>query len=285
MKLITNNTDYKETINIAINLKGEYNKPVIFHCYWSGALNEKHLYSILSCYYFNVYNNKHKIILWLDNNTPNKYNNEIEKYAEIRYFSENDEKINTNFLEKNYECKNKILSNYSDFVRCLLLYNYGGIWFDLDCFILRSFDPLFNNYGNEICVYQWELLNYPNNAIYMSLEPKSEKMKNNIEYIIKRDRGFGFQEANLTFDLPLDMLVLPCSWFDSVWAVNDENTSNSNKFIFKNTDRQYNFNNFFYGSFCYHWHNYWNGEIQENCILLQLVKIIKNSIESNTNNS
>ena len=63
MKLITNNTDYKETINIAINLKGEYNKPVIFHCYWSGALNEKHLYSILSCYYFNVYNNKHKIMV------------------------------------------------------------------------------------------------------------------------------------------------------------------------------------------------------------------------------
>ena len=73
MKLFTYNTNYNETINIAIKLKGEYNKSVIFHCYWNGQLNEKHLYSILSCYYFNVYNNKHKIILWLDNNTPNKY--------------------------------------------------------------------------------------------------------------------------------------------------------------------------------------------------------------------
>jgi hypothetical protein len=279
MKVLINNTNYTETINMAINLKGEYNKQVIFHCYWYGTLNEKHLYSILSCYYFNVYNNKHKIILWLDNNTPNEYNDQIEKYAEIRYFSENDEKINTNFLEKNYECKNKILSFYSDFVRYLLLYNYGGVWFDLDCFILRSFDPLFNNYGNEICVYQWANLNYPNGAIYMSLEPKSEKMKNNIEYIIKRDRGFGFQEANLTYDLPLDMLVLPCSWFDACWIQNNENMDPN--MFFKNVNKQFNFDNFFNGSFCYHWHNRWNEEIHDNCIPKQLVKIIMNNIENN----
>jgi hypothetical protein len=260
-------------------LKGEYNKQVIFHCYWCGTLNEKHLYSILSCYYFNVYNNKHKIILWLDNNTPNKYNNEIEKYAEIRNFSENDEKINTFFIEKNYECKNKNLSYYSDFVRYLLLYNYGGVWFDLDCFILRSFDPLFNNFGSEICVYQWATENYPNGAIYISLESKSEKMKNNIKYIIKRDRGFGFQEANLTYDLPLDMLVLPCSWFDACWIQNNENMDPN--MFFKNVNKQFNFDNFFNGSFCYHWHNRWNEEIHDNCIPKQLVKIIMNNIENN----
>lgn len=279
MKVLINNTDYNETINIAINLKGEYNKPVIFHCYWYGTLNEKHLYSILSCYYFNVYNNKHKIILWLDNNTPNKYNNEIEKYAEIRYFSENDEKINTIFIVKYYDCENRNPSYYSDYVRYLLLYNYGGIWFDLDCFILRSFDPLFNNYGNEICVYQWESQNYPNGAIYMSLEPKSEKMKNNIEYIIKRNSGFGFQEANLTYDLPLDMLVLPCSWFDACWIQNNENMDPN--MFFKNVNKQFNFDNFFNGSFCYHWHNCWNEEIHDNCIPKQLVKIIMNNIENN----
>ena len=278
MKLFTYNTNYNETINIAIKLKGEYNRSVIFHCYWNGQLNEKHLYSILSCYYFNVYNNKHKIILWLDNNTPNKYNLEIEKYAEIRHFSENDEKENTKFIEKSYECKNKTASYYSDLVRKLLLYNYGGIWFDLDCFILRSFDPLFSIFGNEICVYQWELQSFPNGAIYMSLEPKSEKMKNNIEYIIKRDRGFGFKEAYLTYDLPLDMLVLPCSWFDADWLVNEENIGCKN--FFKNTNKQYNFENFFNGSFCYHWHNRWDEDIQDNCILLQLVNIIMNCLES-----
>lgn len=34
MKLLTNTTDYTETINIALHLQGEYTKPVVFHCYW-----------------------------------------------------------------------------------------------------------------------------------------------------------------------------------------------------------------------------------------------------------
>jgi hypothetical protein len=278
MKLLTIKTDYAETINIAINLQGNYNKPVIFHCYWHGNLNEKHLYSILSCYYFNVYRNKHKIILWLENNIPNKYNTEIEKYAQIRYFSLISEKTNTDFIKNNFYY-NKSLSFYSDFVRTLLLYNYGGVWFDLDCFILRNFDPIFSNFENEICVYQWENQYYPNNAIYISLEPKSLKMKKNIEFIIERTCGWGFQEAQLTYNLPLDMLVLPCSWFDANWIDNPYNIERCNfDNFFKNTDKQYNFDNFFNGSFCYHWHNNWNNTVEDNSIIIQLVKIIQNNL-------
>ena len=77
---------------------------------------------------------------------------------------------------KNNFYYNKSLSFYSDVVRYLLLYNYGGVWFDLDCFILRNFDPIFSNFENEICVYQWENQYYPNGAIYISLEPNSLKM-------------------------------------------------------------------------------------------------------------
>jgi len=275
MKLLINKTDYTETINAALNLQGEYSKSVIFHCYWNGILNEKHLYSILSCYYFNVYKNKHKIILWLENNTPNKCNTEIEKYAEIRFFKFSDEKNNTNFI-KNYNYNFGNITYYSDFVRNLLLYNYGGIWFDLDCFILRSFDPIFYNFENEICLYQWENQKYPNNAIYISLKPKTEKMKKNIEFIVNRNRGWGFQKANLTYDLPLDMLVLPCSWFDADWIQNPYNTNTIQ--FFKNTDKYYNFDNFFKGSFCYHWHNKWNNKIEDNSIIMQLVKIIQNNL-------
>ena len=135
------------------------------------------------------------------------------------------------------------LSFYSDVVRYILLYNYGGIWFDLDCFFLRNFDSIFHNFENEICVYQWENQNYPNGAIFISLESKSEKMKKNIEFIINRNRGWGFQEANLTYDLPLDMLVLPCSWFDADWIPNEYDIGV--KKFFENTDKQYDFDNFF----------------------------------------
>jgi hypothetical protein len=49
MKLLINNTDYTKTIHIANNLQGTIENSFTFHCYWNGILNEKHLYSILSC--------------------------------------------------------------------------------------------------------------------------------------------------------------------------------------------------------------------------------------------
>ncbi len=271
MMLLTMSTDYTETINIANYLQGTIENSVIFHCYWNGILNEKHLYSILSCYYFNK---KHKIVLWLENNTPNEYNCQIEKYAEIKYFSLTDEKKNAGVDNFYY---NKTLSFYSDVVRYLLLYNYGGIWFDLDCFFLRNFDPLFYNFKNEICVYQWENQYYPNGAIFISLQPKCEKMKKIIDFIINRGWGWGFQEASLTYDLPLDILVLPCSWFDADFLSNPFFIGTVN--FLKNTDKQYTFDNFHKGSFCYHWHNEWNVPIEENSPILQLVKVIQNHLQ------
>lgn len=271
MKLLVNKTDYDETIQLAKNINQTYDKLVIFHCYWNGALNEKHLYSIQSCKYFNP---RHKIILWLEHdNIPNQYNDEIKKYCQIQFFSLADEK--KGILEDynfNSSSGSGSLTFYSDIVRSLLLYNYGGCWFDLDIFFLRSFDPIFFNYEDEICLYQWENQNYPNNAIYISLEPKSIKMKQVIEFIRNRNLGFGFQQAKLTYDLPLDMLVLPCSWFNGDWIDNPYNIG-TEKF-FEYTDKKYDFTNFFNGAFCYHWHNKWNKQIQENSIINQLISII-----------
>jgi len=273
MKLLTETTNYNETIKLSTNLDGTYNKPVIFHCYWNGNLNEKHLYSVLSCYYFNILNNKHKIILWLENNIPNNINEEIIKYCEIKQFLPENEK--EEFI-RDYNYNSRSITFYSDFIRVLLLYKYGGCWFDLDCFFLRCFDPIFKNFRDEVCLYQWENQNYPNNAIFISLQPKSDKMKNNIEFIINRNMGWGFQQAKLTYNLPLDMLVLPCSWFDSDFITNPYNIGTIN--FFKHTDKEYDFGNFYEGAFCYHWHNKWNMKIEENSIINQLVLIIKQEL-------
>jgi hypothetical protein len=273
MKLLTSKTEYTETIHLANQLGGTYETPVLFHCYWNGELNEKHYYSILSCYYFNAYKRPHKIILWLENNTPNRYNQLIEQYAEIRSFSLEEQLKNTFITNPFYY--NKQLSFYSDVVRYVLLYDYGGVWFDLDCFFLRTLDPLFCHFEKEICVYQWENQFYPNGAVFISLEPKSEKMKQLIEFILKRNRGWGFQEAQLTYDLPLDLLVLPCSWFDAGWIENPENVVFAD--FFKSTDRLVDFT-FMKGSFCFHWHNQWNKLIEDSSIMIQLVKHIKRSI-------
>jgi len=275
MKILINTSDYYKTIKIAQTLHHDYDKSVIFHSYWYGDLIEKHFYSILSCYYFNVHNKNHKIILWLENNMPNHFNTLIENYAEIRFFSLDSEKNNSIFLEK-YNYRFLSIAYYADFIRNLLLYNYGGVWFDLDCFFLRSFDPLFYYFKDEIILYHWENKQYANNAIYISLEPKSKKMKKNMEFIMERNLGWGFQEANLTYDLPLDMLLLPCSWFDGGWIQNPYKIGLDN--FFEYTNKKYDFLNFFAGSFCYHWHNKWNHNIDENSICMQLIELIKKKL-------
>lgn len=241
MKLLTNLINREESIKLAPIANEKYEKSVIFHCYWNGQLNEKHLYSILTCYYFNVYQNNHRIILWLENNNSNNINEEIKKYAQINYINIKEESRNT-FLE-NYEKSFTSIPYRADYIRSLLIYKYGGCWFDLDCFILRSFDSLFKTFENEICVYTWERQNYPNNAIYFSLKPFDERMKQNMEFIINRNRGWGFQEAQLTYDLPMNLLVLPCSWFDPDWL----STSCDTDYFFESTEEKYTFESFFPG--------------------------------------
>lgn len=278
MKFLTNTQDYNKNITVAKELNGVYTKPVIFHCYWNGILNEKHLYSILSFHYFNINNNNNKIILWLENNTSNNYNIEIEKYAEIKYFSMDTEIKNT-FLE-NYSYDFTTVYFKSDYIRCILLYNYGGCWFDLDCLCLRNFDPIFKTYEDNICLYQWACSSRPNNAIYISLYVKSDKMKKNMEYIMERNKGWGCYQADLNSNLPLDILILPCSWFDAGWIKTPYSKPESFIHIFNTVEQEINFDNFFNGAFCYHWHNKWHMKIQDNSPLLQLINIIKLSYKN-----
>ena len=293
MKLLSENWEWDKTIDLARELNGSYDKPVIFHCYWTGVpLNEKHLYSILSCYYFNVLNRKHKIILWTEDLRENDITKEISKYCEIKEFLYESEKRKTEINELKGHVQYQIQGTKekrkkANFVRCLLLYNYGGCWFDLDCFFLRSFDPIFEKFENEICLYQWTWWNYPNNAIFISLEAKSDKLKQSIIFIKNRERGWGCQQASLTFDLPLDILVLPCSWFEPChMAKNDPKLYEdlrSRLPIWKRNEKICNFDNFFKGSFCYHLcqNGKWNEKIEDNSPIKQLVQIINSKIGTN----
>ena len=90
MKTLIDSINYADEISVSTYLKTikkKYDDNVIFHCFWNGSLNEKHLISIRSCYYFNVANRKNrKIILWLENNQVNEINEKIREYAEIRDF-------------------------------------------------------------------------------------------------------------------------------------------------------------------------------------------------------
>lgn len=265
---------YKMTIieNPELNMKGVYKKPVNFICWWTGELNEKHLYSIKSCYYFNVkFSPQNSIVLYLSNNTNQDILKDFGKYCKIVEFDIENE-LERFFLKniKDY-MKNTTPSYYSDLVRYILLYNYGGCWFDLDMYILRSFEPIFSKYEKEVCVYQWETQPYPNGAMYFSLGPKNKKLKIIIEHLTKLNRGFGFQESNLTFTEPVPLTVLPCYWFDPGWLCTDSSCISIQNF-FKTTNNNINLHNFYPGCFSYHWHNKWNDPVEDNSPFSQLNK-------------
>lgn len=273
MKFLTYTTDYLATIELAKQLviseeESKTIEPVTFHCYWNGQLNDKHVISIGSCYHF--HGKQHKIILWIENNEPNEFNNIIDNWAEIRQFSYKDEIKDANNLFDNYEYKDKYPPNYSDIVRYLLLYKYGGCWFDLDILFLRSFNPIFYHFKNETCVYQWENQNHPNGAIYISLTKNSRDLKEIIEFYKNYRSNWGFQNGDITYDMPFNLLVLPCSWFDAAWIENPYRITFDN--FFQATNKRYNLNTLFNGAFCLHWHNRWNTPIEIDSPLHQLWK-------------
>lgn len=258
--------------------KKKYPKEVIWHCYWNGNLNKKHLISIRSCYYFNVrgYQNR-KIILWLEKNTPNEFNNKIKKYADVQQFNYDEQIKNTICDKKKFYLNKNYLPYYADFIRTLLLLKYGGIWFDLDILFLRNMDCILNKYEKKICVVAWEKQKFPNNAFYMCLQKNNPDMIHNIKFIMNSNKGWGFHEASLTFDKDLRMTVLPCSWFDPAWIGNSLQISFDN--FFSNNNKKWNFTNFYPDSFAFHWHNRWKVDIHKNSICRQLDNIIKHKLK------
>ena len=263
-------------LKMARSLTDSFDAPVIFHCYWDGELNEKHLVSLKSCYYFNVLGKTYgsSIILWMPKIGSGAVYDEASKYCEIRVFDFNAEAEGTVMAGHDYSHVNTNPSFFSDVVRYTLLYKYGGCWFDLDVFFLRSLDPIFSRYTDEIIVYQWDNQNHPNGAVFISLNPESERLKSDILYIAERNRGWGFQEAGLTFDLPMDYLVLPCSWFDPWWRTDNPYDGAHFNDFFKKTNETYTFESFCEGAFTFHWHNQWGKEIEPESPFAQLSAIM-----------
>jgi hypothetical protein len=263
----------------------DYKADLFFHCYWSGDVTEKHLNSIKSCYLFNIqkshYKNR-KIIFWVENNKNNIVLDKISKYAEVRQFNLDNEQTGTPFINRSYDI-NKTFPFYSDLIRCILLYKYGGVWFDLDNLFIDSFDRILGNFSDEILVYSWEFQDYPNNAIFIVPGKENTKFGDVIDFFIKRNRGFGFQQ-NISLQDSIDMLILPCLWFDAGWLKIQSDTlydpsAPSIKDFFKKTDKKVTLDNFAINSFCYHWHNKWDDNAEDESYYCKLVNEIDSIID------
>ena len=147
-----------------------YNNPVIFHCYWDINIGANQLFSILSCYLTNVKDTNNKIILWHDFDIKECIETPIYKilsrFCEVNFFDHLTERVGTP-LESSQIDRNGYLSMptfYSDYLRLIMLYKYGGMWFDLDILFFKKFDYIFSKYDSFFPT--WERRNYQNNALF-----------------------------------------------------------------------------------------------------------------------
>jgi len=150
------------------------------------------------------------------------------------------------------------LADVQDVVRYLVLYYLGGCWFDLDVLFLRSMEPLLALYAHRSVAYAWGNRPHPNGAVFFSLPPFLPSFARVLLFVLERARGFGFLEAELHYDLPLDLLVLPCAWFDAVWMPSHIEMTMENFLIQRPdgwNDTKCSIANFHAHAFAFHWHN------------------------------
>ena len=237
----------------------KYEDPVIFHCYWNKEVGTNQLFSILSCYLTNVKGTNNKIILWHDFDIKKCIDSDIyrllRRFCEVKNFDHFAERIGTP-LESYQIDRNGYLSMpsfYSDYLRLIMLYRYGGMWFDLDILFFKRFDYLFSKYDSFM--YTWERSKHPNNALFWCRDKGI--LKSMIERFIEYGGGhFGIQDTfgnrrenqiHFGLDSTLEINVLPCGWFDSMWICDPCDF----ELWFKDNGDGY----FYDDAYCYHWHS------------------------------
>lgn len=268
----------------------------LFHVHWMGPLdNDKIILQIKSIL---ATQKVKKIYFWIANNlttlTSPEYVklNQFHKYVEVKEF--NKEVFDQASGDKNHREKIWIIYNTpfgdrrikTDLFRHVILNIYGGVYTDVDTFLLRDLrDIKLKNWSSkwgrdllaEFCilklekgsdVYEQMYLNNPNTMCYWVGD-------------IYNNSPFSYEHNNI------NLTSLPTAFFDIVWPNQDMNLScltfNHFKYFFKETNKDVNLDNFFKGCFAYHWHNNWNAPELKNSFAGKLNADLDKIIEKKYN--
>lgn len=236
----------------------------IFHVYWYGKLDRKQICCINS--YLKTQNLKNtELWVWLDYLTYDSSQEKLFNHPNIKikkYFPQQESK-NTPFENKKFINHLGYIKFRSDIARLLFLYNYGGIYYDLDMILIKDLTPLL---GIEFC-YSWADLKRSNNGILrLFVKSKNCKIIMNKYY---EDIPKNNDTNKIIFTEDLNIYCLPSLLFDPVWILHDRKKkskysqlSNFDDF-FKETPESIDrfFNN---QIFAYHWHSRSNNLIEKN---------------------
>tara|TARA_R100000008_G_scaffold29261_1_gene16116 strand:+ start:7963 stop:8898 length:936 start_codon:yes stop_codon:yes gene_type:complete len=267
--------DYREGLQYLRDLdESEYEYPehqTIFHVY-SEFKNPEELMALKS--YLATQNlEKTKLIVWSDYDISSQEN--IQPYKDLVYFRV----YRAEELAKDTPLENSKISAYdfpdgdlnhwmrSGIMRFLVLYKFGGIYYDMDTILLRDFKPILN----QDFAYQWggstdfpkERRDLPDChgpcAAIMGCKYKSDFIEECMHRLLVTPPvgGTCYDEDMLSYVYrETKFTVFPSSFFDTQWLmskVNMEDAVKANKEMFDVPveDKAW----LFLEAFAWHWHN------------------------------
>ncbi|MEW9668169.1 glycosyltransferase [Ammoniphilus sp. 3BR4] len=254
--------------------------PQRFHVYWYGPISAKQTFTIKS-FLATQDLKRSELWLWLDNESGYagyKKNPQLLPYLpylHVRRFDPEAEARNTPLERRPELYRNVSLSARSDFFRFVALYKYGGIYIDMDIMFLRDMSRLIRNFHSEFC-YQWSSQPFANSAV-LKLRQHSKNAQKLLTRCIRVKSCHPRKVLRLDYNIDLDLLVLPCPFFDPLWPHHDrEDKYKAAPFqrfedFFRKFDKKFqrkptihSYRDFFPGAFAYHWHNVWDAHEHKN---------------------
>lgn len=275
--------------------RGEKPDILYYHVYWFGEFTERQALCVKS--YLATQNiNQTKLMIWIEpdmsindmNKLRNRFSN-LHCYHVIEFKIYEHDKLSkgTPFEGHNFiNIKDdKYIKYRSDFARIMILYHYGGIYFDLDMILFKDLSPFLHM---EFC-YQWSNIDNRGNNALLSLHKGSDMciylMERYVDQIKNKLVPLNIGLNGHIFTNELSLVQLPCSLFDPCWILVDNNKkSKYSKFS--------QFNDFFHDKgellsiengdinifsgkiFAYHWHSRTNYPIQKNSYFRQVEYLI-----------
>ena len=271
-------------------------KPLLFHVYWYGELTKKQILCIKS-YLVTQDLSKTILIVWLDCELSYTKDNiaKIPKHKNIQVkpympdvYAHKTLLSNQKYVTITPDKEHKDLVKYrSDLARIILLYLYGGIYYDLDMILLKDLSDFKDI---EFC-YQWSNQHQRGNNGLLGLKKHSvvgkDIMKSYNKVLNKFTSKYDFNTRlnKQIYNSELNINCLPCALFDPVWLTFDcdesSRYSDLNNFddFFKYTKEKVTIDTFFNGRiYAYHWHSRNNIIVEKDSYFSRLENDINNKL-------
>jgi hypothetical protein len=256
--------------------------PERFHLYWHGPFGLKQAFAVKSFLATQDLASS-RLCLWLDveagytDHVANPVLRPLLPFLEVRPFDPTVETEGTPLAGRvDLHAYGKPVAR-SDLARFVVLYKHGGVYADMDTMFLRDMRPLVGDprFADEFC-YRWSGHRPYGNSAVLRLRARSDTGL----ALLARCAEVGSCGPQRVLDFAanahLDLLVLPCAFFDPLWLDYDRRDRYAaapfhrwEEFFHRVGWRvrirpaRHSLRAFFPGAFTYHWHNCWDAPERE----------------------